>query len=246
MPPKRETDLYAPVRDYLVAQGFTVQGEVAGCDVTAVRAQEPGSPGEPSLVVVELKRHLSVDLLAQAVQRQALTDSVYLAVPRPSGRRQRGRWKRTLALLRRLELGLMLVSTDSEGATVEVVCHPLPHSRRRSRARRRAIIGEMQGRSGDHNLGGSTGRKLMTAYREEVLRTAMALATEGECTPRRLRELGCGAKTQSILYRNHYGWFERLGHGLYRLSEEGWHALEQHRDVLDAHAGRQANGSSGS
>lgn len=233
MPPKRETDLYAPVRDYLVTQGFTVQGEVAGCDVTAIRAQDARLPGEPSLVVVELKRRLSVDLLAQAVQRQALTDSVYLAVPRPSGRRQRGRWRRVLTLLRRLELGLMLVSTDSEGATVEVVCHPVPHNRRRSRARRRAVIGEMQGRSGDHNLGGSTGRRLMTAYREQALRAAAALSEEGEASPRRLRELGCGAKTQSILYRNHYGWFERVGHGLYRLSDSGRQALDQYRDAFD-------------
>jgi hypothetical protein len=229
VPPERETDLYPPVRDYLVAQGFTVQGEVAGCDLTAVQAQDPSDQG---LVVVELKRHLSVDLLAQAVQRQALTDSVYVAVPKPSGSLRRGRWKAIMGLLRRLELGLILVNVET--GAVEVACHPLPHQRRRSPTRRRAVIREMRGRSGDHNRGGSRGRKLVTAYRERALEVALRLEEQGECTPRRLRELGCCPKTQRILYDNHYGWFERLGPGLYRLSESGRQALTQYAPVVAA------------
>jgi hypothetical protein len=43
MPPRstvpnfRESDLYAPVRDFLAAQGYTVRAEVKHCDVVAVR-----------------------------------------------------------------------------------------------------------------------------------------------------------------------------------------------------------------
>ena len=33
----RETDLYPPVRDYLVKHGYTVRGEVLGCDITAAK-----------------------------------------------------------------------------------------------------------------------------------------------------------------------------------------------------------------
>ena len=74
----RETDLYAPVRDFLAAQGFTVRAEVHRCDVAATRGGD--------LVIVELKVALSLELLAQAVKRQRLTDTVYLAVPRPGTR----------------------------------------------------------------------------------------------------------------------------------------------------------------
>ena len=71
MPP-RETDLYAPIKSYLEGQGYDVKGEVADCDVVAVRRGE-----DP--VVVELKTSFSLQLIFQAVRRQALTDTVYVA-----------------------------------------------------------------------------------------------------------------------------------------------------------------------
>ena len=33
----KETDLYPPVKRYLEGQGYTVKGEIDGCDVVAVR-----------------------------------------------------------------------------------------------------------------------------------------------------------------------------------------------------------------
>ncbi len=44
-----ESDLYAPVKALLEGQGYVVKGEVRGCDVVAVRGEEPP-------VIVELKR----------------------------------------------------------------------------------------------------------------------------------------------------------------------------------------------
>ena len=49
----RETDLYPPVKAFLEAQGYTVKGEVEGCDVVALRGDEPP-------VVVELKTAFSL------------------------------------------------------------------------------------------------------------------------------------------------------------------------------------------
>ncbi len=220
---KRESDLYAPVRDYLVDQGFDVQAEVHGCDVTARRGDD--------LVVVELKRSLSLSLLAQAVQRQTITENVYLAVPRPSGSLRRGPWRRAVGLVKRLCLGLLLVG-DGEPA-VEAVCHPLPYRPRRDRRRRRAILSEMRGRSGDYNTGGRVGQLVMTAYREQALCIARRLAVAGPCAPSQLRRLGCSHKTQSILYHNHYGWFDRVDRGLYALSPAGKEALVEHAAVPD-------------
>ena len=100
-----ETDLYRPVHDYLVRQGYTVRAEVKSCDIAAVRGDD--------LIVIELKRAINITLLAQAVERQKITDSVYVAVPRPSNmRRWNGQTKSLQALLRRLEIGLILVSTS--------------------------------------------------------------------------------------------------------------------------------------
>ncbi len=233
MSAKRESDLYGPIRDYLVAQGFTVQAEVHGCDVTAKRGDE--------LVVVELKRNLSLNLLAQAVQRQTITDSVYLAVPRPSGSLRRGPWRRAIGLVKRLCLGLLLVG-DGDPA-VEAVCHPVPYRPRRDRRRRRAILSEMRGRSGDYNTGGSGGRPVMTAYREQALHIARRLAEAGPCAPSQLRRLGCCHKTQSILYDNHYGWFDRVDRGVYALSLAGKQALVENAAVRDPAAVEPASNS---
>ena len=69
----RETDLYIFVKEYLEARGYTVKSEVEGCDVVAVKENEP-------VVIVELKLTFSIDLVLQGIQRQSITDDVYLAV----------------------------------------------------------------------------------------------------------------------------------------------------------------------
>ena len=39
-PPLKETDLYPPLKDWLTAVGYTVHGEVGGCDLAARRGDE--------------------------------------------------------------------------------------------------------------------------------------------------------------------------------------------------------------
>src|SRR5687767_1100498 len=96
VPVPRECDLYEPLRDYLTEQGYTVRSEVRGCDITAVRGDE--------LVVIEMKRGLTLDLLIQGAERQRVADSVYLAVPKPRPQRTRednARWRGLQRLLKR-------------------------------------------------------------------------------------------------------------------------------------------------
>ena len=68
-----EVALYGPVKALLGSQGYSVKGEVVGCDVVAVRGDEPP-------VVVELKRQFGLGLVLQGIDRLTLTDAVYLAV----------------------------------------------------------------------------------------------------------------------------------------------------------------------
>lgn len=223
--PARETDLYPPVRDYLARNGYTVRGEVKGCDITAVKGND--------LIVVELKRHLSVDLLVQAVARQRLTDSVYVAVPRTQEMGYGRKWRALLHLMRRLELGLIVVSFTVAPPHVEVAGHPVPIQRRKQKGARRAVLKEIAERSGDHNRGGSTKRKLLTAYREQAIRIAVYLREEGESSPAALRALGTGKRTTSILHSNFYGWFDHVGRALYGLSAAGEKALEDYPALVE-------------
>ena len=223
----RETDLYAPLRDYLIAQGYTVRAEVKGCDVTATKGDD--------LIVIELKRSMNLTLLAQAAQRQRVADSVYVAVPRPSGGAGSRQWKGIRHLLRRLELGLILIPLESKAPRVEIVFHPVPFARRKQKSVRRALLEEMAGRSGDFNEGGSARRKLVTAYRECAIQIASCLDALGPLSTRALRARGTCSRTTAILYDNVYGWFERQGRGVYGLTAKGRKELKDYPELVGAY-----------
>lgn len=218
----QESDLYPPIKHFLEAQGFAVRGEVGECDLIAIRENE--------MIVVELKPAFNLALLLQGVDRQRMADQVYLAVQAPKS--ARGRWRDQLGLCRRLGLGLLTVRFGGRRARVEVQCEPEPYVPRRDLKKRNRLLREFQGRSGDHNPGGSTRKGLVTAYREQALRAARFLQAHGPSSPRSLRSGTGNEKAHQLLYRNVYGWFERVSRGLYGLTESGERALEQYQDVL--------------
>jgi hypothetical protein len=223
-PGSREVDLYPLVRDFLVAQGFTVRSEVRGCDVTATKGER--------MVVVELKLGLTLELLAQAVRRQKVADLVYVAVPRPASAVREARLRENLPLLRQLELGLLLIDFRDTPPGLEVALQPTTFQRRRNPRERQALLREVALRSGDDNAGGTRGRPLVTAYRENALCIAAELARGGAMEPKQLRALGTGEKTLSILRDNVYEWFERIDRALYRLNAAGVSALVTYADVV--------------
>ncbi|MBS4201862.1 hypothetical protein KHA93_19850 [Bacillus sp. FJAT-49732] len=212
-----EVDLFEPIQNYFKKIGYAVHGEVHHCDVVAVK--------DDQLIIVELKLTLNIDLLIQATKRQRLTDMVYIAVPKPRFGFRTKKWKDICYLIRRLELGLIIVSFQTSGAYAEVKIHPSPFDRnksmRLSKKKRDNLIKEINGRSGDYNVGGSTQTKIMTAYKENCIYIACCFERFGPLSPKRLREIGTGDKTLSILHKNYYGWFERVKRGTYIISEKG-------------------------
>ena len=228
-----ETDLYQPIYNYLTSQGYTVRSEVKDCDITALRGED--------LVIVEMKRSFNATLLIQATQRQKVADSVYIAIPRPKGGRRGTDWHDMCHLVRRLELGLILVSPGAKGEEVEIVFHPGPFDRTKSiqssKKERASIIREVNARYADYNVGGSTGRKLVTAYREVAIHIACCLEKHGPLSPAKLKKLGTGTKTASILSKNFYGWFERASKGVYDLTPEGRACLVQYAELAAHYRG---------
>ena len=208
-----ESDLYAPVKALLEGQGYSVKGEVRGCDVVAVRGSEPP-------VIVELKRTFGIGLVLQAVNRLALSDAVYLAV---------GAWPKNLRdvkkLCRHLGVGLMIVVKER----VDIVLDPAPYRPRKNPRRVGRLLGEHARRVGDPNRGGSSTRvPLMTAYRQEALRCAGLLAKNGPMKVAALKLAAEAPKAAAILSQDHYGWFERVERGIYGLTPKGRDGLEQH------------------
>lgn len=223
--PASEAALYGPVKRFLETHGYEVKGEVCGCDVVARRADEPP-------VIVELKLRVTTALLLQGIDRLALSERVYLAVPRPP-RAYRGIAPETPAvrrLCRRLGLGLLVVGRD----TVAVVEEPVPYRPRPARQRAARLVAEFERRAGDPNVGGRTRAPVVTAYRQDALRVASALAANGPMRLGELRAVTGVAAAARILQRNVYGWFGRLGRGTYALSESGRDALGQFADAVAA------------
>ena len=223
----RETDLYPPVKAFLEAQGYAVKSEVEGCDVVAVRGDEPP-------VIVELKTTFSLSLVFQGIARQSVTDNVYLAVPRFA--RRTGRRSDALALCRRLGLGLLAVRLQP-APFVEALLDPAEYRPRRRAAERGRLLREFQRRVGDPNEGGSSRRGIMTAYRQDALRCAVYLAVNGP-TKAAVVAGAVGVARAGIMMRvDHYGWFERPGgtpRGVYGLTPRGRAALEEYADVVAA------------
>jgi hypothetical protein len=223
-----ERELYQPLRQYLANCGFEVRSEVNTCDLVARKPD--------LLVVVEMKRHLSFDLLVQAVERQSYADAVYVAIPKPEALRLDKDWRAKLKVLRQLGLGLLLVGKVGQCYTVEEALSPGPARPARSSPRKRqAIEKEFVNRRLDMNVGGSSGVPLVTAYRESALYLAYLLGTHGPLTPASLRSLGAHPKrTTAILNANHYGWFAKAQDKCYALTEAGIEALTTYEPLISA------------
>lgn len=226
-----EAALYGPVKRFLEALGYEVKGEVCGCDLVARRGDEPP-------VIVELKLRFNLALLLQGIDRLALSERVYLAVPRPP-RPRRGlvpEAPEIRKLCRRVGLGLIVVGRD----TVAVVEEPVPYRPRRARRRAARLVAEFDRRTGDFNTGGRSRAPIVTAYREDALRCARALAQNGAMRLAELRAATGVGNAASILQRDVYGWFSRLGRGTYALSESGRAALGQFAEAVAALAAAPA------
>jgi hypothetical protein len=209
-----ETSLYQPVKDFLEGLGFTVKGEVGGCDLVALRGDDP-----PLVVIGELKLAFNLELVLQAVDRAAAADEVWIAArttARGNGRESDQRFRN---LCRRLGFGMLGVS---ESGMVDVIVSPASPFPRKDARRRSRLLEEHRRRQGDPALGGSTRSPIMTAYRQRSLACAALVAT-GLRRPRDLRPVAPDAA--AILYRNVYGWFARAGRGHYDLTDAGREAL---------------------
>ena len=232
----QETELYAPVKAYLESQGYEVKAEVKGCDIVAVRGEEPP-------VIVELKRDFSLPLLLQGVDRLRVTDSVYLAVTDRARAAIRRRQRGVVRLCRRLGLGLIAVD-PGEGrrpATVEVLLDPGPYQPRKQKRRAGMLLKEFAHRVGDPNQGGATRTPIMTAYRQRALLVASALGARSSASPRDLRDETGVEKAAGILQKDVYGWFMRVERGVYALSPKGEDAIRTYADVIEGlHAYRPA------
>ncbi|MFC5755353.1 DUF2161 domain-containing phosphodiesterase [Rhizobium sp. GCM10022189] len=211
-----ETSLYLPVKGFLEKAGYVVKGEVGGCDLVGLSDDDP-----PVVVVCELKMSFNLELILQAVDRAAVSDEVWIAARISAKGKGREADKRYRDLCRRLGIGMLGISDAGDVSVIVGSVSPMPRTNPKRRSR---LMREHQKRRGDPALGGSTRTPLMTAYRQQALGCAAALASG----PLRTRDIRTGVpEAAKILRSNVYGWFERLDRGIYGLTDAGREALQR-------------------
>lgn len=217
--PIKETDLYQPIKTLLESQGYEVKAEIGAADVMAVRGDE-----EP--VIVELKTAFSLALFHQGIERQAITDFVYIAVPRGTGKPFLKALKNNKSLCRRLGLGLITVRMK-DGFT-EIHLDPAPYKPRKSKFKQQRLLREFAKRIGDPNEGGSTKTTLMTAYRQDALKCLLHLAYQGATKASIVAKSVDVERARNIMAHDHYGWFEKVEKGIYDITPKGKSAMKNH------------------
>jgi hypothetical protein len=196
--------------------GYRVKGEIGGCDLVALRGDDP-----PIVVIGELKLTFNLELVLQAVDRAAACDEVWLAARvslRGKGRESDARFRN---LCRRLGFGMLGVAQNGE---VSILISPDAPNPRRDPKRRSRLVSEHKRRVGDPAVGGGSRAPIMTAYRQQALICAAMLAG-GPLRPRDLKARAPDAA--KILLGNVYGWFVRASRGVYALAPSGVEALKR-------------------
>jgi hypothetical protein len=210
--PLREADLYPPIKAHLQRQGYDVKGEVGAADVVGRRGDD--------LIVVELKLGFSLALFHQGIERLALTDDVYVAVP--AGGRAKA-LKANVNLARRAGLGVMTVR--ARDGFVEVLADPGPYAARKSKKKKTRLLRAFDRLQGDPNAGGATRHGIVTGYRQDAVRCARFLAIHGPAKGAKVKDWAEVPQATRIMADDHYGWFERIERGVYGLTDAGKQGL---------------------
>jgi hypothetical protein len=198
-----ETLLYRPIKAFLEGLGFIVKGEIGGCDLLALKDDDP-----PVVVIGELKLTFNLELVLRGVDRAAACDEVWLAARLSS--RAKGRaspcFEPTPRKRREVSQPLpkarfRLARSNGE---IDLLVSPTSRMPRKNPGRRSRLVHEHRRRRGDPVEGGGSRKPIMTAYRQRALACAAALA-QG---PRRPRDLKVDIPdAPKILRGNVYGWF---------------------------------------
>lgn len=221
----KEAELFLPVKKLFEGMGYKVNAEVKDCDVTATYGDE--------LIIIELKKNLSVNLLAQGLERQKSGAVVYIAVPKPKNYSPKT-FKKTLYVIKKLELGLIFINLRGEDSYAEIVWEveefkPVTKNLKK----RKKILTEINGRTVDNNTGGVTGTKIATAYTEKCVHIACILKKYGEMSNAQAIKYGADEKKcYGILSFGAYGWFRRVSKGIFALTEKGEKEMNDYPELV--------------
>lgn len=256
---KLETELYPPVKNFFVERGYEVKAEIRGCDLVAYRsdATEPiivemkktftlplllqgadrQKTGADVWLAVERnrtkrgahnQRFTEIAALCRRLNLGFLTITFY-----KTKKPVIDVWCEPASNLLGAARSVSPVLSGGDSLAAELT-QPYASSAPaggRKKAKAAKLLKEFNARSGDYNVGGSTKRKLITAYRERAIQCALALYFHGPSAPRIVRDLTHCPTAASMLRSNYYGWFRRASKGIYEITPAGLAALSEYGEV---------------
>ena len=72
----------------------------------------------------------------------------------------------------------------------------------------------------------------MTAYKEISIQIAFYLDYLGPLSAKDLQKLSTGDRTYGILYNDYYKWFQRVGRGVYDLTDLGRKEYQTYPEII--------------
>lgn len=207
-----EKALFSPIKILLENQGFIVKGEINDIDILALK--------DDLMLAVELKTKITLKLIYQAIERFKVCEIVYLGVPLEAIKSHQKNMRSFNLLLRRLNLGLIVVKNGVAEVYLDVRDYDVAKSKEKNKRKKIKALNEFKLREDTNVLGGSKGTR-MTHYREQVIKVAQSLQKLQIASPKTLKIETQIENTYSIIQKNYYGWFERIERGKYQLSKVG-------------------------
>ncbi len=213
---KKEQDFYKPIKKHFEKQGFSVKAEVKNCDCVCIK--------NDLIIICEFKLNFNISLVFQGLERQKITDYVYLCVPKYKGRVGYRNFLKAKSLCKRLGLGFIIVNSDD---VVDVVLEPTNIEVRKNKKKQQNLLKEYNGRTFDLNSGGQTRKKINTAFKEANIKVLCILEIEKEVSGNILhKKYGFDKNITGLLYRNTLKYFIKTQkRGFYEMSQEGKNAL---------------------
>jgi len=122
--------------------------------------------------------------------------------------------KLLLALLRKLEVGLITIQDDRAIVALEAIPFDAVKVHQRNKRKQQGLMKEFLQRVDHPQIGGVKGPRL-TAYRLRAMKIKDAMINGKTYTIKQLKTLTNVADVASILRHNYYGWFTHPSRGLY-------------------------------
>jgi hypothetical protein len=171
-------------------------------------------------------------LIYQAIDRQKVLDQVYIAIPKNALYQSKSLYRNFTHLLKRLEVGLIVVDGENAEVMIETVPFDRNLSRSRYKKRKSQIDKEARLRKNHKNVGGTKGKKI-TKYKELVIDIGSYLLEHEKASPKDIKNNLNIEKTASILQKNYDGYFERVDRGIYQLTEKGKKEITKLKQQLE-------------